>query len=124
MVRSKLSAQQELSLARRRSFYVQTITRFEIQFQYPLWESEKEHLSQLLPLRLERPVRNENATRDASLFPQQIQGLAKVTYSDPRSEREVRDDLKRDAAEEKDESEVDDIEDRETEEALKWLGAE
>lgn len=142
--RSKPSAQQELSLARRRLFYARTITRFESQFQYPLWESEKEYLAQLLHLKVERPVRNEDAIRDASSFPQRAQGSAKVAQHDPRSERGVRDNLKsdnlksdaarkmegdttghrREAAEEIDDSEVDDIEDRETEKALQWLGAE
>jgi len=137
--RSKPSAQQKLSLARRRLFYAQTITRFERQFRYPLWESEKGHLAQLLHLNVESPVRNEDAIRDASSLPQRAQGSAKVAQSDPRSEREVRDDLTsdaarvhegdttghgREAAEEKDDSEVDDADDREIEEALQWLGAE
>ena len=84
-------------------------------------------------------MRNKDVIRDASSFPQRAQGSAKVAQSDPRSQREVRDDLKtdaavenegdttghrREAAEEEDNSEVDDIEDRETEEALQWLGAE
>lgn len=62
-----------------------------------------------------------------------------MTYSDIRKEREVSDDLKsgvisenegdtmgyaRELAEQKDDSEVDEIEDRETEEALEWLTAE
>jgi len=71
--RSKPSAQQKVTLARRRLFYAQTITRFESQFQYPLWER--------------RHVRNEDAIRDASSFPQQAQGSAKVAQSDTRSER-------------------------------------
>ena len=137
--RSKASAQQELSIARRRLFYAQTIIKFESQFQYPLWESEKEHLAQLLHLKVERPVRNENVIRDASSISQQAQGSAKVAQSDSRSVRDVRDNpepdavrniegdvtgQRREAAEEKNDSEVDDIEDRETDKALRWLGAE
>lgn len=132
---SKLSAQQTLSIARRRLFYTRTIERFESRFEYYLWQSEKEHLAQLLHLKVERPVRNEDANRDASLFPQRARDSAKVAHSD---EREVRDDPRSDAArengvitryrteaaQEKDDSEVDDNQDRETEEALKWLGDE
>lgn len=137
--RSKPSAQQILSLARRRLVHAQTITRFEKQFRYPLWESEKGHLAQLLQLSVESPVRNEAAIRDASSLPQRAQGSATVAQSDPRIERVVRDDLtsdaarihegdttghRREAAEEKDDNEVDDVEDRETEEALRWLEGE
>lgn len=95
--RSKASAQQELSLARRRLFYAQTIIKFESQFQYPLWESEKERLAQLLHLKVERPVRNENVIWDASSFSQQAQGSAKVAQSDSRSVRDVRDNPESDA---------------------------
>ena len=95
-------------------------------------------MAQLLHLKMERTVRNEDAIRDAFSFPQRAQGSAKVARSDPRSEREVRNDLKsdavrknegditgyrREAAEEKDDGEVDDVEDSETEEALHWLEA-
>jgi len=137
--RSKPSAQRELSLARRRLFHAQTIARFESRFRYPLWESEKEHLAQLLYLKLDRPVSNKDAIRDAFSSPERAQGSAKMAHSDLRNESEVCGDSKsgavkenagdtsrytREAAEEKDDSELDEIEDRETEEALEWLGAE
>jgi len=50
--------------------------------------------------------------------------LHEDAYSTLRSERVVRDDLRSDAAGEKDESVLDDIEDRGIKVALYWLGAE
>jgi len=84
-------------------------------------------------------VSNEDAIRDAFPSPQRAQGSAKMAHSDLRNESEVCNDLKsgavrenagnttgyrREAAKEKDDSESDEVEDRETEEALEWLGAE
>ena len=85
---------------------------------------------------MEKPVRNEDTI--ASSNPQRAQGSIKVAQSNPRGEREVRDDLKSDAARknagdtkgyrreaaEETYSEVYDIEDKETKEALQWLGTE
>lgn len=54
--RNKLSAQQRLSLARRRLLYAQTITRFQIRFQSPLWPLEKENLAQHLHLEIDPQI--------------------------------------------------------------------
>jgi len=96
-------------------------------------------LAQLLYLKLNRPVSNKDAIRDAFSSLERAQGLAKMAHSDLRNESEVCDDSKssavkenagdtsgytREAAKEKDDSELDEIEDRETEKALEWLGAE
>jgi hypothetical protein len=132
--RSKLSAQQESSLARRRLFHARTIAGFESRFRYQLWKSKKEHLAQLLYLRLDKPVSNEDAIWDAFLSLEQAQDLAKITYNNLRNKSKICDDLKssaikenaedtskytREAVEEKDNSKLDKIEDRETEKALK-----
>lgn len=77
--------------------------------------------------------------RSGNVFspPQQAQGSAEI-HNDLRNESEVGDDLEsgpirenadttiytREAVEEKDDSELNEIEDRETGNALKWLGAE
>lgn len=131
--RSKPSAQRELSLARRRLFHAQTIARFESQFRYPLWECEKEYLAQLLHLKLERPLSNEDATRETLSSPQRAQCSAKMAHSDLRNESEVCDNLKSGAVREnagdttgykRDDSHLDKTEDKEIDEALEWLGAE
>ena len=84
-------------------------------------------------------MRNKNVILEASLFSQRAQGSAKVAQSYSWNMREVGDDLKSDATRkheedatgyrreavgEKADSEADDIEDKEIEEALQWLGAE
>ena len=96
-------------------------------------------MAQLLQLELEKPVSNEDAIQEVFSSSQQAQGSAKMAHSDLRNESEVSDELKSgpvrenagnitgytsEAVEEKDDSELDEIEDRETEEALNWLGAE
>ncbi len=96
-------------------------------------------MAQLLHLKLEKPVSNEDTIRDVFSSPQRAQGSAKMAHSDLRNESEVCDDLKsgpvrenagdttgytREAVEEKDDGELAEIEDRETEEALEWLAAE
>jgi len=84
-------------------------------------------------------VSNKYAIRDAFLSSQRAQDSTKITQSDLRNEKETRDDLKsnaikrnvenytrykREATKEKDNSELDEIEDRETKKALQWLGVE
>lgn len=96
-------------------------------------------MAQLLYLKLDRPVSNKDVIRDASSPPERAHGSAKMAHSDLRNESEVCGDSNsgvvkenagdtsgytKEAAEEKDGSELDETEDRETEEALEWLGAE
>ncbi len=136
---SNLSAQQRLSLARRRIFHEKTVAKFENFFQYPLWESEKEHLAHLLQLKVERLTQNEAAVQDGLLSGQRAKGLGRLRQNYPPNGRKVRAELEMEAAkqvggntrehkrvgvEEKEDSEEDNIEDRETEKALQWLAAE
>lgn len=96
-------------------------------------------MTQLLYLKLDRPVSNKDAIRDAFSPPERAQGSAKMAHSDLRNESKVYGDSNsgavkenagdtsgytKEAAEEKDGSELDEIEDRETEVALEWLEAE
>jgi len=96
-------------------------------------------LAQLLHLKLEEPVSNKDIIRNVFSSPQRAQESARMAHSNLRNKSEVCDDPKsgavrenagdttrytREAAEEKDDSELDEIEDRETEEALKRLGVE
>lgn len=131
----KSFAQQYLSIARRHLFLVQTITKFQDHFQYPLWESEKEYIADLL--KVERLAGDKNAIQDTSSYRQRAQnqsgppphplGNRKHVCDELRSE--VRKEDQEDAgcgkkvAKESD-SEAEDIEDQETEKAIEWLGAE
>jgi len=82
-------------------------------------------------------VSNKDAIRDAFLSLERAQGLAKIAHNDLRNESKICDDLKsnaikknakdtskytREAIEEKDDNELDEIENRETKKALEWLG--
>jgi len=84
-------------------------------------------------LKLNRSVSNKNAIRNAFLFSERAQDSAKITYSNFRNESEICDDLKsnavrenaedtseytRKAAKEKDDSELNKIENRETKKVL------
>jgi len=104
-----------------------------------LWESEKDHLAHRLRLQVERPVRNEGVIQDAFSFPQLAQNSVRAVQRDARNEREIRDGLnseaakedegditgyRNEAAEEEDDSETEDIEDKEADKALRWLEME
>lgn len=96
-------------------------------------------MAQLLHLELERSESIEDAIRGAFSSAQRGQGPVKIAHSDLQNEREICDDLKSVAAgedvgdstgytmelaEKKDDNELDEVEDKETEEALKWLEVE
>jgi hypothetical protein len=75
-----------------------------------------------------RPVSNEDAIRDAFSFPQRAQGSAKMAHSDLRNESEVCDNVKSGAVRENAGDTTgyrrEAAKEKETEEALEWLGAE
>lgn len=73
-------------------------------------------MAQLLHLKLERPGSNEDANERGV-----CDDLKSVTVRENAGDSTG---YTREPAEEKDDNELDEIEDRETEEALKWLGAE
>ena len=96
-------------------------------------------MAHLLQLKVNRPVRNEDVIQDSFSFRQRAPDSVRVIRSYPQNEKQVRDDLKleaakkdegdttryrREAAEEKTDSEVEDVENKETEEALRGLRAE
>jgi len=96
-------------------------------------------LAQLLYLKLDKLVSNKNAIQDAFSSSKRTQGSTKMAHNDLRNESEICDDSKSNAikknardiskytkkvAEEKDDSELDEIEDRETKKALEWLEVE
>ncbi len=85
---------------------------------------------------MKRSVRNESVIQDVFSFSQLAQNSVRVVQSDARNEREIRDDLnskaakkdeedtteyRNEAAEEKDDSEIKNIEDKEADKALRWL---
>jgi len=93
-------------------------------------------LTHRLRLQVKRSVRNEGVIQDAFSFSQLAQNSVRVVQSDARNEREIRDGLnskaakkdeedtteyRNEAAEEKDDSEVENIEDKEADKALRWL---
>jgi len=82
---------------------------------------------------------NKDAIRNAFLSLERAQGLTKMTHNDLRNESKICDDSKssaikknakdtsrytREATKEKDDNELDEIEDKEIEEALEWLEVE
>jgi len=90
-------------------------------------------LAQLLYLKLNKLVSNKNAIQDAFLSLKRTQNLTKMTHNDLRNESKICDDLKSNAikknarntsrytkkvAKEKDDSELNEIKDRETKKAL------
>jgi len=96
-------------------------------------------LAHCLRLQVERPVRNEGVIQDVFSFPQLAQNSVRAVQSDARNEREIRDGLnseaakedegdttgyRNEAAEEEDDSEIEDIEDKEADKALRWLEME
>lgn len=93
-------------------------------------------MARLLHIKVERSLRNQVAIQDAFSVLDRAHDLVNVAQSKLRSDREVCEDLKMDGAgrskgdmtayrrkavEEKDDSEVNDTEDREVENALRWL---
>ncbi len=90
-------------------------------------------MAQLLYLKLDRLVSNKDAIQDAFLSSKRAQGLAKMAHNDLRNKSKICDDLKsnaikenakdtsrytREATKEKDDNELNKIEDRETKKAL------
>lgn len=82
---------------------------------------------------MKRSVRNESTIQDVFSFSQRAQNSIRVAQSDAQNKREIRNNLnskaamkderdtteyRKKAAEEKDDSEVNDIEDKEAEKAL------
>ncbi len=91
-------------------------------------------MTQLLYLKLNKFISNKDAIQDAFLSLERTQDLTKITYNDFRNESKICDDLKsnaikknakdtsrytRKATKEKDDSELDEIEDKEIKKASK-----
>ena len=104
-----------------------------------MWESEKEHLAHLLQLKVERHLRNEEAVQDCTSSGQRAKVSGRLSQNHPPNGRKLRAELYSEAAkqaegntrehgrvgvEEKEDSEEEDIEEKETEKALQWLKAE
>lgn len=96
-------------------------------------------MAHLLQLKVERLLQNEATVQDGLLSGQRAKGLGRLGQNYPPNGRKVRAELEMEAAkqvegntreykrvgvEEKEDSEEENIEDKETEKALQWLAAE
>ena len=122
------SAQEYLSIARRRLLLIRTIAKFEGHFPFPLWESEREYLADLL--KVKRLAWGEKTIQDPSSCRQRAKIPSKFSQRSPTNKYRVRDDLgsgvvkRRGHRKEAPEEDATETEDEKTEKAIKWLKAE
>lgn len=96
-----------------------------------MWESEREYLADLL--KVERPARDKNAIHGSSPSREPTQNASELPQHPPGNKKHVRDELRSDVTRKdeedaardgrEDDSHAEDVEDQETEEALRWLEA-